>query len=157
MPEAASELCALMVAAEMPARVDPRGERASWEKLIVTAGLNALAAVLLVPVGALLESQTALGIARHAAEEARCVASRKGVLFEASEVAAAVDGAIARTAHNYSSMTQDILSGRPTEVDFVNGFVAEQSEADGVVAPINRLLCDLVHALSETARARIKQ
>jgi 2-dehydropantoate 2-reductase len=157
MPRAATEFCALMVEAGMPARVDRRGEHASWEKLIVTAGLNALAAVLLVPVGALADSPKAHNIARDAAEEARRLADHKGVGFAAAELVAAVDGAIERTARNYSSMTQDILSGRSTEVDFVNGFVASESEMHGLAAPVNRLLCDLVHALSETSGVRIER
>jgi 2-dehydropantoate 2-reductase len=157
LPAAAYELCTLMLEAGMPTRIDADGERASWEKLIVTAGLNALAAVLLVPVGGLQRSPAAARVAHEAAEEARLLAVREGMLFEAAEIAAAVDGAIERTARNYSSMTQDVLAGRPTEVDFVNGFVVERSDAYGISAPVNRLLWDLLHAVSDTTHVRISR
>jgi 2-dehydropantoate 2-reductase len=156
LPEGARSLSEAMERAGMPVRIGDDGRRASWEKLIVTAGLNALAAVLHVPVGGLAQSATAKQFALRAAEEARRVAELEGVVFAPEEIAEAVDRVTGKTAKNYSSMLQDVLAGRPTEVEFVNGFVAQESRRHGVAAPLNEALRDLVQSLTETTTARVR-
>ncbi len=42
------------------------------------------------------------------------------------------------------SMGQDILKGRRTEIDFINGFVADHGERIGISAPTNVIIADLV-------------
>ncbi len=156
LPEGARSLSQAMERAGMPVRIGDDGRRASWEKLIVTAGLNALAAVLHVPVGGLAQSATAKQFALRAAEEARRVAELEGVVFAPEEIADAVERVTGKTAKNYSSMLQDVLAGRPTEVEFVNGFVAQESRRHGVAAPLNEALRDLVQSLTETTTARVR-
>jgi 2-dehydropantoate 2-reductase len=156
VPDGARQLSEVMAKAGMPVRIDDDGRRASWEKLVVTAGLNALAAILHTPVGGLSESLAARDVAGSAAEEARHLAGREGQRFSREEIAGAIDGAIDRTAANYSSMLQDLLAGRPTEIEFVNGFVAQRSREHGLTAPVNALLRDLVVALSDTTHLRVR-
>jgi 2-dehydropantoate 2-reductase len=43
-----------------------------------------------------------------------------------------------------SSTAQDIAKGRATEIDYLNGYVARESEALGLAAPVNRMLNALV-------------
>ncbi|HYF79958.1 MAG TPA: ketopantoate reductase C-terminal domain-containing protein, partial [Symbiobacteriaceae bacterium] len=52
------------------------------------------------------------------------------------------------TAANRSSMLQDVERGRRTEVDAINGAVAERGRDLGVPTPINETLADLVRSLS---------
>jgi len=49
---------------------------------------------------------------------------------------------------NRSSMLQDVLLGRETEVEFLNGFVAERSAELGLDAPVNAALAALIRARS---------
>jgi 2-dehydropantoate 2-reductase len=44
----------------------------------------------------------------------------------------------------YSSTAQDILRGKPTEIDMLNGYVAERCKALGIDTPVNRTLHALV-------------
>jgi 2-dehydropantoate 2-reductase len=44
----------------------------------------------------------------------------------------------------YSSTAQDILRGKPTEIDMLNGYVARRGLELGVDVPINRALHALV-------------
>jgi len=44
----------------------------------------------------------------------------------------------------YSSTAQDILRGKPTEIDALNGFVAARAAALGIDVPLNRTLHALV-------------
>ena len=47
---------------------------------------------------------------------------------------------------HYPSMHQDIANRRPTEIDFLNGAVAEMAREHGTVAPYCQAITDLIHA-----------
>ena len=44
----------------------------------------------------------------------------------------------------YSSTAQDLLRGKPSEIDHLNGYVVRRGEALGIAVPLNRLLHLLV-------------
>jgi 2-dehydropantoate 2-reductase len=46
------------------------------------------------------------------------------------------------------SMLQDIERGRPTEVDFINGYVVNVARRFGVPAPLNAVIVETVHSIS---------
>ena len=46
-----------------------------------------------------------------------------------------------------SSTAQDLERGRPTEIDYLNGYVVRECEARGLPAPVNRTLHALVKLL----------
>lgn len=122
------------VAADMPRRL--------WEKLAVNAAINATTALARVPNGALVDGP-ATDIAREAARETARVARSVGVELEsATAVDAAMDVA-AVTADNTSSMHQDVLAGKRTEIDAINGYVVDRA---GGSVPVNETLTALVRA-----------
>ncbi|HET7090219.1 MAG TPA: ketopantoate reductase C-terminal domain-containing protein, partial [Anaerolineae bacterium] len=57
------------------------------------------------------------------------------------------------TATNRSSMLQDVLKGRPTEIDAINGKIVERGRAVDIPTPINATLAALVRALERTPTA----
>lgn len=59
-----------------------------------------------------------------------------------------------QTAHNKSSMLQDVLGGKRTEVEAINGFVVAQGERLGVPTPVNRTLLLLLQALHQLSPDR---
>ena len=82
-----------------------------------------------------------------AAREAGAVARAAGVVL-AEDPVERVRLVARATAANRSSMLQDVERGRRTEVDAINGAVAERGRALGVPTPINETLADLVRSLS---------
>lgn len=48
-----------------------------------------------------------------------------------------------------SSMWDDLDRGRPTEVDYLNGEVVRLAQANGLEAPINARICELIHAAEQ--------
>src|SRR5262249_61070215 len=46
------------------------------------------------------------------------------------------------------SMLQDFERGRTTEIDFINGYVADVGSKVGVATPVNAAIVDIVHAIS---------
>jgi 2-dehydropantoate 2-reductase len=51
-----------------------------------------------------------------------------------------------------SSMWQDLERGRPTEVDYLNGEIVRLGEKHGVPTPVNRAVCELVHAAERAGK-----
>jgi len=47
----------------------------------------------------------------------------------------------------YSSTAQDLARGKPTEIDFLNGYVVRRGDALGIATPANRVLWALVKLL----------
>ncbi|CCQ32901.1 2-dehydropantoate 2-reductase protein [Halorhabdus tiamatea SARL4B] len=119
------------VAADMPRRL--------WEKLAVNAGINATTALARVPNGALADPPLA-EVARRAARETARVARERGVDLSEDDAIAALESVVEATADNESSMYRDVQAGRRTEVDAINGYVAD-SDVD---TPVNDMLAALL-------------
>lgn len=125
-----------------------------WGKLAVNCGINALTALLRVPNGELLARPDAAALMEAAAEECAAVARARGLSLPFSSAAAQARRVAAGTAINRSSMFQDILRGAPTEVDAINGAVAQAGETLGVPVPVNATLWRLVRALAATEQGQ---
>ena len=125
-------------------------EAALWEKLVINVGINPLTALLRVPNGALLQLPEAWEVAAAAAAEAQAVAQASGYNLSGAP-AARLRQVCANTATNRSSMLQDILAGRPTEIEALNAQVAARGRALGLPTPVNDLLTLLLRAAAQSA------
>ncbi|UPV75695.1 ketopantoate reductase family protein [Halorussus limi] len=125
------------VADDMPRRL--------WEKLAVNAGINATTALARVENGALLDGP-ASEVAGDAARETARVARAEGVELGDDEAVEAVERVARATAANTSSMQQDVLAGRRTEIESINGHVCARARERGKSVPVNRTLTNLLRA-----------
>lgn len=117
-----------------------------WGKLAVNAGINPLTALLGVENGALVEQVEAREVMGEAAREAAAVAKALGVRLPYLDPAAQAEAVARRTFANRSSMLQDMLRGAPTEIDAINGAVADAGDRLHVPTVVNRTLWRLVRA-----------
>jgi len=126
-----------------------------WSKLIVNAAVNAPASLLRVRNGDLPSTGEGRALIGAVVRECSGVTEAKGVrlIFDDPEdrVLAVCQG----TANNVNSMLQDILAGRRTEIDFINGSIAREAEQLGLSAPVNRTLTQLIKALEATTERRV--
>ncbi|WP_276299566.1 ketopantoate reductase family protein [Halorussus lipolyticus] len=125
------------VADDMPRRL--------WEKLAVNAGINATTALARVENGAVLDGP-AHEVATDAGRETARVARTEGVELSDEAAVRAVERVAEATAANTSSMQQDVLADRRTEVEAINGFVASRARESGVSVPVNRTMANLLRA-----------
>jgi 2-dehydropantoate 2-reductase len=124
-----------------------------WSKLVINVGINALTALLRVRNGALLDIEPARVVMADAVEEALAVASSLGIDLDGDELRSRVEVVARKTAKNRSSMLMDVLCGRRTEIEHINGAVARLAKERGEPAPVNELLARLV-AAAEIAATR---
>ena len=126
-----------------------------WSKLIVNVGINALTALLRVPNGVLAQTPECDLLMARAVAEAVAVARALSIGLDYERQLERVREVCLRTADNRASMLQDILRGRPTEIDAINGAVVARGRQAGVDTPVNLLLTQLVQALEATVADRL--
>ncbi len=150
---AASEaIAAAFVAAGVPVEIADNVTGVLWAKLIVNCAYNALSAIMQLPYGRLVEGAGIPAVMRDIVEECLAVARAAGV-----QVAGDMHKATERIAQTmpgqYSSTAQDLVRGKKTEIDHLNGVVVRKGEALGVPTPVNGMLLALVKLLEAKARS----
>ena len=119
-----------------------------WQKVVVNCVINPINAITRTEVGAIADER--LRPLKHLiVEECRRVAARDGVRLTPSFVddIDRVYGA----SKNLSSMQQDLLKGRRTEIDFLNGAVVALGARFGLACPVNQALTLIIKAMEGIA------
>lgn len=152
-PSTASERVAqALAAAGVPTEISDNVRGALWAKLILNCAYNALSAVGRIAYGELVQQPGVKDTMRDVVAECRAVAAADGVTLPGD-----VDAAVRRIAETmpsqYSSTAQDLMRGKPSEIDHLNGHVVRRGEALGVPTPANRVLWAVVK-LVEAATLR---
>lgn len=117
-----------------------------WNKLLINVGINAVTALTGIKNGGILDLEDTRQLCQAAVNEARTVAEAKGIAVNPNAVETVFKVARA-TCDNRSSMGQDVDKRRPTEIDAINGAVADMAEKLNIPAPINTTLTALVRTL----------
>jgi 2-dehydropantoate 2-reductase len=117
-----------------------------WNKLLINAGINPVSALTRLPNGQLPAVPSAWLVVTAAVQEASEVARARGVNLGAEPIAR-VRQVCQATAANRSSMLQDVLAQRATEIEAINGQVVAHGQQVQVPTPVNALLTNLVKAL----------
>jgi 2-dehydropantoate 2-reductase len=144
-------VAALFRRAGFPCEVRADIEAVLWEKLLVNVGINPLTALLRVNNGDLLNMPSAWEMAVAAATEALAVARASGINLTVDPEARLREVCTA-TAANRSSMLQDVLAGRRTEIEALNAQVAVRGASHGIPAPVNHILTQLIRAWEEARK-----
>ncbi len=119
-----------------------------WAKFLVNIGINALTAIHGCPNGELLHSKQILDTMKKAVLEAAAVARAKGINHPPDPVATTIKICQA-TAHNHSSMLQDVLNKRNTEVEAINGALVAEAHHLNIPVPANEQLFRKVKELEK--------
>jgi len=150
-PDVSMNIVELLRSAGIKARYVENIEGWRWAKLLINAGINPLTALLRIPNGVLLQEPELLELAKKIVEEGVAVARKIGVELPVDPVKMLVD--VARsTSRNISSMLQDVLQCRETEVNYINGYIASKARELGLQAPLNEIMTVLVKVLSRVCR-----
>lgn len=115
-----------------------------WEKLFVNAAINPLTALLAVENGMVASEEHLRAVARSLVAEAVAVARAEGYHFDEERAFEEVLEVARRTGKNRSSMLQDVLFGRRTEIGAINGQVVERGSRLGVPTPVNAAVVELI-------------
>ncbi len=138
-----------------PVHVTDNAVGCLWSKLIINAAINAPATLLRVRNGDLIESDSGRELIHTVVEECSTIVRKNGISLILDNPEAQILAVCQATAGNLNSMFQDVLAGRRTEIDFINGAVAREAERLGLSAPVNRTLALLIKSIEATASRRV--
>jgi 2-dehydropantoate 2-reductase len=126
-----------------------------WNKLFINMSLNSVTAILQCKVGYLYENNEASQIVKMILSEAVDVAIADGIYFNKDEVIEKVEKHIKDDFYEViTSMNQDVLNKRITEIDHINGAVVSAAKEYGIQTPYNEFIVFLLHAIEGTYRGK---
>jgi 2-dehydropantoate 2-reductase len=144
-------LAAMFESAGVRCPVAPDIEAELWTKLTLNCAFNAVSALGHARYGRMAAMPVVRPVMEAAVRETVAVARADGTELDADNLVAATWKLASALAEQYSSTAQDIMRGKPTEIDALNGYVAQRGAALGIPVPVNRTLHALVR-LREDAR-----
>lgn len=121
-----------------------------WNKLLINSVINPLTAVLNIQNGELLSSPSFLILMRQLVDEATPVIDSIGV-HPAPDLWEQLLCVCRKTANNSSSMLQDILEGRRTEIDWITGSLLRIAEEHHLELPTHRTVYHMIKGLEREA------
>jgi 2-dehydropantoate 2-reductase len=137
----------LLGSAGLPASVEDDLRPALWRKVAVNAAINPLTALAAVRNGQLADRDDLRRQMFALAREAAAVARAEGVALSDEQAEAAALDAARATADNVSSMWQDVLAGRPTEIEFLGAALLRLAARHGLALPATADVTARVQAL----------
>lgn len=157
-PEGVEEVVEAMAASGIPCRYEERIVSFVWDKVLYNVCLNALATLLGTDYGGLGGDPGTWAIIEMLVREFYDVASVESVELVSPDPDAYLlrlsEELLPPTAGHRSSMQEDILNGRRTEIDALNGGVCRLAREHGIEVPANELLTGMMRFLEKEATAR---
>lgn len=124
------------LAEDMPLRL--------WRKLMMNVGINQATAVFETGYGGVKHPGEARDVMVAAMEETRAVAVAEGIPLTEDDITFWLDVTNRFADEGMPSMRQDLLAGRPTEVDLFAGTIRQLGDKHGIPTPVNDLLYQLI-------------
>ncbi|ARP83419.1 2-dehydropantoate 2-reductase [Bordetella genomosp. 8] len=133
-------------AAGVPVEISDNVIGALWAKLIVNCAYNALSAIARMPYGELYEGQGIQQVMRDVVHECLAVAQAEGVEVPGDSWAAVLK-IVETMPTQFSSTAQDLMRGKATEIDYLNGYIERKGRERAIATPVNRVLHAMVKLL----------
>jgi 2-dehydropantoate 2-reductase len=119
-----------------------------WQKVVVNCVINPINAMTRTEVGAIADERLR-PLKQLIVDECRRVAAKDGVDL-AADFVDQIDRQYAPS-RNLSSMQQDLLKARRTEIDFLNGAVVRLGARFGIECPVNQALTMIIKAMERAS------
>jgi len=147
------KFAALFEKAGVGCRISENIDGELWTKLIWNCALNAISALGRARYGQIAASEDARKVVENAVNEVLAVAAAARIQLPGVETPqAGLAGALkiaTQMAGAISSTGQDLMRGKRTEIDSLNGYIARRGAELGVPTPVNHALYALVKLAEE--------
>ncbi|KAL0088361.1 2-dehydropantoate 2-reductase [Phycomyces blakesleeanus] len=123
------------------------------KKLIINASINPVAALLDFTNGGMIDDNPyTMNLMRELCYEAYSVLENLLPGETAESLFESVIGILQITRQNRCSMVQDMNAKRPTEVDYINGYLCRIGKNQGKILKVHQTMVDLIHAKERVAK-----
>jgi len=125
--------------ARIPVEISENADGALWAKMILNCAYNALSAITQTPYGELVKQDGIWDVMRNAVDECLAVAAACGVTVP-GDVWGAIEKIVETMPAQFSSTAQDLARGKPSEIDYLNGYIVRKGREFGIATPTNLAL-----------------
>ena len=122
-----------------------------WRKLIFNCVVNPITSIVGCEVGGIADPRLD-PVKRLVIDECVQVARADGVEFDGDFLPTIAH--VFAPSRNVASMRQDLLRGKATEIDFMNGAVVDLGRRAGIPCPVNAALVALIKAMEARGMAQ---
>ena len=137
-------IASILTEAGLDGRISPDIKKEMWRKAVFNCVINPTTALLESEVGTIADPRLN-SLKRQIINECVAVAKADGVVLD-EDFVATIDRVFAG-ARTIASMQQDLMKGRKTEIDHMNGAVAELGEKFGIPCPVNAAMTTMIRYL----------
>ncbi len=137
-------IAALLTEAGLDGRIVPDIKKEMWRKAVFNCVINPTTTLIGSEVGGIVDPQLN-GLKQQIIDECLAVAAADGVTFE-EDFLALIDRVFAG-ARTIASMRQDLMKGRKTEIDHMNGAVVDLGKKYGIDCPVNAAMTSMIRYL----------
>lgn len=123
--------------------------RSLWLKYMLNVSCNQITAVLNFTFGDLYNNKNCMELAINVMKEVQKIAKAEGVNNTETMVDEAVKHVKTMTPEGKTSMLQDVLAGRKTEVEMFAGTIIDYGKKHGIATPYNKILKEMIDAIYE--------
>lgn len=138
--DAVVRVSAALTRARLAHQTPPDMRHRLWWKFMVNVGINQASAVFRAPYGAFQAPGDARSLMLALMDEVLAVATAEGVALGQADVAAWEAVLAKQPPEGWTSMHQDVVAGRPTEVETFAGRVVALGARHGVPTPYNQAM-----------------
>jgi 2-dehydropantoate 2-reductase len=143
-------VAAMLTACGLEGRVSPDIKTEIWRKLIYNCVINPITAITGTVVGGIADPRLD-PLKQLVIDECLAVARTEGVAFDVDFLTNITQ--VFSASQTIASMRQDLMRGRPTEIDHMNGAVAALGRQAGVDCPVNAALTAIIKAMDRCTMA----
>lgn len=120
-----------------------------WSKLLINSVINPLTAIFKVKNGKLVENEYSYQLMKLILEEGDKIRKEEGIEIIYDNPFDKVKDVCIKTAENISSMLQDVLKKKRTEIDFINGAIVKSGKKLNIPTPVNELITSIIKAIEK--------
>ncbi|MDZ7760758.1 MAG: ketopantoate reductase family protein [Desulfovermiculus sp.] len=146
----------LFQAADIAYQIPEDMIRVMWWKYMINVGVNQVSAVLRAPFGTFQKSPEARDLMQEAMQEVIDVAGAKDIQLGAGDIQSWLQVMETLDPEGKTSMCQDVLAGRKTEVEMFAGILLHMGRDLNVPTPLNRYLFQFLKAIEQDMGADAK-
>jgi 2-dehydropantoate 2-reductase len=139
-----ADIAALLTASGLDGRVSPDIKTEIWRKLIYNCVINPITTITGTEVGGIADPKLD-PLKQLVIDECLAVARSQGVEFAVDFISTITK--VFAASRTIASMRQDVMRGRPTEIDHMNGAVADLGRRHGINCPVNAALTAIIKAM----------
>jgi 2-dehydropantoate 2-reductase len=144
--EREESIAELFTRADIPFKLDPNMKRAFWYKFMINVGANQITAVLRLPYKTIMnkggsdEISEAKLLLEKTMREVIAIANAEGIDLNEGDIESAYTTINKLNPEGFTSMCQDVMAGRKTEVEMFSLALMELAKKHNISVPANEML-----------------